>query len=557
MLLAFHAPPSPTALNGLLSLGFWGCVLMFHPMSAVTRPVAASAVAAMCIGASAVLTAIFGALPAAIAAGAIAMLGAAVVVMVCASAPQPLRSRTAAINGFWWGIVIAGLLSAAMAAIQAFAPHWPDGIWIARVATPGRAGANLRQPNHLSTLTLWAIIAAIALTTHHRRRAVWLVAATTFLLLTLVLTGSRTGILSTALLPLWGLFDRRLPGGTRGLLLASPLILAVLWLTMLIWSHATAQTFVAGAHASLGGTGDVSSSRFAIWSNALSLIGSELWTGVGYGEFNVAWTLSAFPDRPVAFFDHTHNLPLQLFAELGLPLGSLVMVLLIYGLWHAGRQAWASGGDDPVRRAAFMILLMIGLHSMLEYPLWYAYFLLPTAYAWGLTLAPAGAATVDMPLADHSRSLTIAGLAITVGACAAALDYRRVSMIYDPPDNAAPLETRIALGQRSPLFGHHADYAAATAFGPPKAPLSPSQELAFKRAPHQLLDVRLMIAWSQALAAQGDLDKARWLAARIREFRNPGADEYFAPCADPSQAAQAFQCQPPTREVHWREFVRR
>jgi hypothetical protein len=72
-----------------------------------------------------------------------------------------------------------------------------------------------------------------------------------------------------------------------------------------------------------------------------------------------------------------------------------------------------------------------------------------------------------------------------------------------------------------------------------------------------MLDVHLMIAWSQALAAQGDLDKARWLAARIREFRNPGADEYFAPCKDPMQAARAFQCQPPTRVVNWREFTRR
>ena len=135
------------------------------------------------------------------------------------------------------------------------------------------------------------------------------------------------------------------------------------------------------------------------------------------------------------------------------------------------------------------------------------------------------------------------------------LDYWRVVDIYDPSENAAPLEQRIARGQRSPLFGHHADYAAATAFGEPKAPLSPSQELAFRRAPHQLLDVRLMIAWSQALAAQGEIDKARWLAARIREFRNPGADEFFEPCQRPEQAALAFQCQPPQRVVHWREFT--
>ena len=66
-----------------------------------------------------------------------------------------------------------------------------------------------------------------------------------------------------------------------------------------------------------------------------------------------------------------------------------------------------------------------------------------------------------------------------------------------------------------------------------------------------------MIAWAQALDAEGKTDQARWLAARIREFRNPGADEFFAPCAVAAEAAQAFQCQPPQRAWHWREFVSR
>ncbi len=66
-----------------------------------------------------------------------------------------------------------------------------------------------------------------------------------------------------------------------------------------------------------------------------------------------------------------------------------------------------------------------------------------------------------------------------------------------------------------------------------------------------------MIAWAQALAAEGKVDQARWLSARIREFRNPGSDEFFAPCGDATQATQAFQCQKPERAWHWREFVNR
>jgi hypothetical protein len=386
------------------------------------------------------------------------------------------------------------------------------------------------------------------------------------LLFAVVLTASRTGLVGTVLLAAWGLVDRRLSRSSRWTLCLVPVICGLMWVGLGAWAHHDPRAFAGEARLSHGG--DLSSSRFAIWSDTLEMIRGEPWMGVGYGEFNIAWTLTEFPDRPVAFFDHTHNLPLQLLVELGIPFGSLVIVLLFVALVRAGCRAWACEGDAGLaRRAAFMIVLMIALHSMLEYPLWYAYFLLPTAFAWGFALSrprppnlPSGEVVeVDaspVPQAARGqRALVFAGLAMTIGAAAAVLDYWRVVVIYDPPENAAPLEERIERGQRSPLFGHHADYAAATAFGEPKAPLSPSQQLAFKRAPHQLLDVRLMIAWSQALAAQGEMDKARWLAARIREFRNPGADEFFAPCQQPEEAARAFQCQPPQRVVHWREFT--
>jgi len=432
----------------------------------------------------------------------------------------------------------------------------------------GRAVGNLRQPNHLGTLLLWALIALVALSSLGKLRNGVTWALGLLLLLAVVLTGSRTGLLGVAVLAAWGVLDRRLPRRNRMALMTAPLWLAALWVAIAAWAHVTGHAFGSEGRLSWG-HGDISSSRFAIWSNALSMIGNDPWTGVGFGEFNAAWTLTAFPDRPIAFFDHTHNLPLQLLVEMGLPLGALVIALLLVALIQAGRRAWGCDGDEGVvRRAAFMVVLMIGVHSMLEYPLWYSYFLLPTAFALGYALsrAPALRRTPDsgpgvfrssLSAAPESprRTLAFAGLAMTLGAAAAVLDYWRVVVIYDPPEDAAPLEQRIERGQRSPLFGHHADYAAATAFGEPKAPLSPSQQLAFRRAPHQLLDVRLMIAWSQALAAQGELDKARWLAARIREFRNPGADDFFGPCQQPQLAASAFQCQPPQREVNWREFT--
>jgi threonine synthase len=114
----------------------------------------------------------------------------------------------------------------------------------------------------------------------------------------------------------------------------------------------------------------------------------------------------------------------------------------------------------------------------------------------------------------------------------AVLDYQRAVVIYAPTDGSGTLAERIARGQLSPLFAHQADYAAATNEVPPA-----SRALGLMRATHALLDTRLMMAWSRQLADSGHLDEARWVAQRLRDFRNPDAAEFFAPCDAGAAAA--------------------
>jgi hypothetical protein len=131
-------------------------------------------------------------------------------------------------------------------------------------------------------------------------------------------------------------------------------------------------------------------------------------------------------------------------------------------------------------------------------------------------------------------------------------DYMRVVRIFAPPRDGGTLQQRIDSGQRSWLFAHHAGYAAATtdddiAAGAP----------AFESAPHYLMDTRLMIAWARALARAGELDKARHLAQRLREFRNPQADGFFEPCDTPLPGEPLpFQCEAPSSVPHWRDYLR-
>jgi hypothetical protein len=95
---------------------------------------------------------------------------------------------------------------------------------------------------------------------------------------------------------------------------------------------------------------------------------------------------------------------------------------------------------------------------------------------------------------------------------------------------------------------------------------------AFDRVTHYLLDTRLMMAWAQSLAERGELDAARHVAERLREFKKIDAKEFFDACplaavaaaaaaAAPASAAASaasappFQCELPVRAPSWREFL--
>jgi O-antigen ligase len=538
---------------------------------------------------SALNSAAFGAAPSLIASSSAAF---AVAALLLITGQRSATASEARFQTLTLAFLLLGLLNSAIALIQVFAPSWPDGAFIAHSSLPGRAVGNLRQPNHLSSLLLWSLIAVIGalelrlLSRWGRQQAVAIAAALMALMtFAVVLTASRTGLVGVVLLALWGLVDRRLSRPARVLLLAAPLLYAAGWLAMAGWAQATEHTF--GGQQRLA-AGAESASRLAVWANTLELIRLRPWTGVGWGNFNFAWTLTPFPDRPTAFFDHTHNLPLQLAVELGIPLALVVMGLLGWGLWAAWRRSLAATGDSSTAgRCAVMMLLLIGLHSLLEYPLWYAYFLLPTAWIWGLALG--------VPVEPHSAGLTgavaagrecgvgatapsdelkpgwdkatsttaasqwpqhalaAAGALAVAGSIFAVWDYSRVTAIFSS-DSALPLEQRIEIGKSSVFSAHHAHYAAATVAERPSEVMD-----SFDVATHALLDTRLMMAWARAWAELGDLDRARHIAARLREFRNPASEAFFAECEDAAKATPPrelpFQCSPPPRALTWQDFL--
>lgn len=567
-LIARNLSPSATFFNQALALGGWGAFLVAlasHRGFAVPRRDQMAPVLAMGLLLLGVLmSVVLERLPASLAWSSAGLLMAAVLVLLGAVTCRLPPPRLDAFRAVCVALLVAGLCSFVFSMVQTFAPELADGDWIAKVAGHGRAGGNLRQPNHLSSLLLWSMVALVWLhdswveKVDHPQRLVWRIAAPIGLLALVlgdVLTASRTGIVCIVLLGLWGVADRRLSRYARVLLWAAPLAYAICWFGMTEWSQQAAGGFAGSVQLHKS---DLSSSRFAIWSNALALVKDHPWLGVGWGEFNFAWSLTPFPGRPVAFFDHTHNLPLQLLVELGIPLGLLVLGLLAWSLVKGVEACFrADVADLGIVRAAMVMVLMMVVHSMLEYPLWYAYFLLPTAFAMGICL---GGGTKARPLPSTpeepasigklNKALVVASLALTAGAVFSIIDYTRVAAIFSADDDT-PLSARIARGQKSVFFAHHADYAAVTVATHPSTAWK-----SFRRAPHLLLDTRLMIAWSKAYAEKGDVERARYIADRLREFRNPDSAEFFAECDKPLAAGMPapYQCTPATRQFTYQDF---
>jgi len=536
-LLAYHRSPASTLYNQLLSLGLWAALLCVSPHAGLLRTGTPRAP-------------LLAALGLALAAG-LAMLGShslqdgvALVFLLAALLLLTLPARgnaTELDEGLGLGLLLTGLAGLALGLVQVFLPHWADGEWIARSGFVGRAVGNVRQPNHLATLLLMAAVAWVWLGVRRQRGAREGALVLFLLVFGVVLTASRTGLwFGVPLLLLWGLLDRELPGRWRLLLLATPLMAAAAWGLLHLWASSGAGVF--GAEARLDQEGAGSPSRIAILKNAWVLLQMHPWTGVGWGEFNRAWTLTPFPDRPIAFFDHTHNLPLQLLVELGWPLGLAVLGLLLATFLQALRMAWRARGADALRRrAALMLVLVVGLHSMLEYPLWYAYFLLPTALALGIALAPEVGPRV--PAARWPRA---AGLVLLLLCLFAYAEYQKVAAIYAPGPADEALAERVESGQRTWLFGRHADYAAATALGHDAAALAAAQ-----RTGHQLIDARLLMAWAKSLNAQGQTDKARYLVERLREFRSREGTAWLQAC---ELEPERWMCQPSTGRYGWRDF---
>lgn len=113
--------------------------------------------------------------------------------------------------------------------------------------------------------------------------------------------------------------------------------------------------------------------RLHVWQESLQLYMQSPWLGIGAGQMR--WGSFAFMDPNIApgmpgTFENAHNLLIQVLTEMGIA-GVLLLVAGLFA-WLRGFQ-WRNLGLESWWLLS--VLAIVGVHSMLEYPLWYAYFL--------------------------------------------------------------------------------------------------------------------------------------------------------------------------------------
>ncbi|MEO8156233.1 MAG: Wzy polymerase domain-containing protein [Betaproteobacteria bacterium] len=340
-----------------------------------------------------------------------------------------------------WFVLAGALLSAAIGLAQWWGIPSPlKPFMLPQVS--GRIFANTGQPNHLADYICLGVASLIFLGACGRIRLVLAAAAAAPLLMVLVASGSRSawlylGALAVLALLQWLLLRSRVAsriawlsvGALVGFLLAQWVVGALTETSLM-----QVESIASRVHSE----GIFSSIRLRLWHEAWLMFRDAPLLGQGFRQF--PWQhflLNAQlppPRLEDLLYDNAHNLLMQTLAEFGLA-GAVVLA--------AGIAVWALAILRNQFSAAMWWLLsalaILSIHSMLEYPLWYAYFLGIVAVLLGASESAA------ITIGNRPGGRLVPVLILLLGWMAAAntyQDYRTLQSLHRIQSRIGGEETR-------------------------------------------------------------------------------------------------------------------
>ena len=362
-----------------------------------------------------------------------------------------LRVNQAALTAVIVAIFFSSILNALEGLLQYFGladALWP---WIPSVEIRGQAIGALRQRNLLATFLCCGVVSIVWLVQLKKFSMPFAWFSILILGFGIAATNSRIGAVEIIFLFILAFLlnspDRKT---VLKLFLGAVVIVGVaaILLPLVARWHGFGAMFLSDRFAELK---DVAlNPRTLIWNNVIKLILIHPWVGWGWGELPYAHYLTLlaprFNSEQEGLLSNAHNLILHLAVTLGIP----ATVFVIWLVSWVGCKTITSNNfffkktvKNNQNRSCFaiMILMVIGLHSMVEFPLWNPGFIFLVGLVTGF-LAPSKLPLIDSSVAGRVVNYLTYGIAILlVVSCALAWrDYTKMINI-----------TQISFGEKSSI----------------------------------------------------------------------------------------------------------
>ena len=438
--------------------------------------------------------------------------------------------------------LLAALISSALAVLQYLDMARELTPWVNQPRA-GDAFANLRQRNQFASLTSIGLVALLGLVATARSISklhlamMW--CALALLSAGLACSVSRTGavqwLLVVALVLFWSWRYRKNAHPVLMQMAIGAPLLVIVWSLALPWI-ALQLNGVMGASLLLRVAGQAQDyaacgGRRVLWSNALQMLAEHPWQGWGLGETDFAhYSTDYQSERFCDLLDNAHNFPLHLALEFGLP---FALTSCMFAAYWVFKRVNLRDLTNP-RCIAFTLLLVIGLHSMLEYPLWYGPFQMTLGLALGLWSASARSnsnlkpnlspitrqAETEPRNSVRQQLLPMLISCVLFLACLyAAWDYNRVAQIYRQPDkrDAAYRDNPMQAASQSWLFKNQVDFARLMTESITQENAQATYDLAM-RVLHYSPEPRVVESIVQSLRVLGKEQEAKKLSSRKEAY---------------------------------------